>query len=382
MGWYHVRRKPSGKFEARWALPDGTVESKCFDYKEQARAYAVQRAKGVVDEHVGLAIVRKDAREALAEFLARSLDPKTTALNERRMGQFFGFAGKRLVHCTDITEPLINEFDNALRVAGSNPGGRHHVLKIVRAFCKFCLKKKWMPSSPFFPFGDFKLPKSTFHGRPLTYDEGQKMISIEPRYADVDLQINRAIRLGRAAILRISQVWKLTPEDFRVPDLLRVDGIKGQPSEWKELHPDAVAVLNEMLPETGPGVRFFAHWGSVEAMRNSIEDKARRVGLPGVRFHDACKVTRVTELADQGWSPAKIAHVSNTTAKTLVAHYIKADKKKSFAEYKTFVAADHAQTTDRPQNGSNTVKQGEQERTQSNIVTDENAATSPPIPAL
>lgn len=380
LGWNDVRQKPSGKWEARWADESGKARGKCFLTKDQARKYASDRANGLLNVAVGLTVNQKDIREALAEFLARSLNAKTTALNERRMTTFLAFASS-VKFCNEITEAVINSFDNALRASGANPGGRQHVLKIVRAFCKFAMRKKWMVTSPFFPFGDFKLPKSTYQGRALTPKEFADLISIESRYP-VDVHLNRAFRLGRATMLRISQVWKLTPEDFRAPDQLYVDGIKGQPPEWKPLHPDALEVLNELLPLTQPGQRFFSHWGTVEAMRNSVEDKARRAKLAGVRFHDAGKVTRVSELADAGWSPAKIAHVSNTTAKTLVAHYIKADRNQSFAEYKSFQRTDLPQTYRGPEMALNTTKHGSLGPIELNKSKGENSSTSQPIPAV
>ena len=46
-----------------------------------------------------------------------------------------------------------------------NPGGQSLSLRILRTFCRFCRKKKWLAS---YPFENFKIPKSEFVGRYLS----------------------------------------------------------------------------------------------------------------------------------------------------------------------------------------------------------------------
>jgi hypothetical protein len=156
---------------------------------------------------------------------------------------------------------------------------------------------------------------------------------IQNQFKEVDWWLNRAFRIGYSTILRISQVWKLTPGDFRAPDQLRVLPIKGQDPVWITLRPEAAAIVQELMPEAILQGRFFHYWASVESMRNSVEDKARRVGLAGVRFHDVCKVTAISDLSDQGYGPGDLEHISNTSKRILVDHYIKADRKRAFARY-------------------------------------------------
>src|SRR4051812_27074061 len=94
IGWYDTRKKPSGKHEARWAIADfarpGSTKTKAksFNTKEQAEAYARTQANLLLDAAVGLGGIRKPVNEAVDDFLDRSIDPKTTALYRRRLGEF------------------------------------------------------------------------------------------------------------------------------------------------------------------------------------------------------------------------------------------------------------------------------------------------------
>lgn len=370
IGWHDIRQKPSGKWEARWAIDGGKVKGKSFLSKEQARKYASDQANGLLNCAVGLTVTKKATAEALSDFLGRSVDESTTELYERRLTEFFaafphepGGDVRPLPAITYINQlsddAYINRYDKILVANGANPGGRNHHLRIVRTFCRYCVKKKWLAV---YPFEDFKMPQSEFEGRPLAPGDfdlmagPSKIHGNQHDLAETDLWLGRAFRLGRGTMLRISSVWGLTPKHFRAPDQLWVEAIKGQDPVWITLHPDALAVVLELLPGRSENQRLFDYWGSVEAMRNSVADKARRVGLPGIRFHDVCKVTRVSELAAAGWSPAAIAHVSNTSIKTLMTHYIKADRKRSFAEYANF----KPQTDGRPTNPRNVVEMGVQ----------------------
>jgi hypothetical protein len=220
---------------------------------------------------------------------------------------------------------------------------------------------------------------------------------------EIDWWLNRAFRLGYSTILRISQVWKLTPEDFRAPDQLRIWPIKDQDPVWITLRPEAVAIIQELLPEAILHGRFFHYWASVESMRNSVEDKARRVGLgrlysddrrlirPGVRYHDVCKVTAISDLSDQGYGPGDLEHISNTSKKVLVDHYIKADRKRAFSRYMTHDGGKAAKAPaiqgppgahSGPENGGFVGVNGGQsglEGTKGNV---QNCSTSQQIPAV
>lgn len=349
LGWRDVRPKKSGKWEARWADENGAARGRTFMDKAVARKYADDMATEVLRGSVGMQL-NKPVRAALTEFLSRRLDYQTTALNERRMNEFL-VAMPEVQTTANITDAVINRFDAILEARGSNPGGRHHHLKIVRAFCNFCRKKNWLRSDP---FAGFKMPKSEFSGHPVTEEQFEKMCSIGwagsnetgvanglawnggNQYKDVDVWLRRAFIFGRETMLRISQVWKLTPADFREPNQLRVEGIKGQETEYKTLTPKAMAVLRELLPGCLPGARLFGYWSSVASMQCAVYKKAKRVGLPGLRYHDVCKVTRVTELDAAGFSIKEISQLSNTTPRTLLAHYIKPDKAQTQSKYEAF----------------------------------------------
>jgi len=352
-GWKDVRKKPSGKWEARWIDETGAVKGRSFVDKAVAAKLADDMARESERAAVGLGVTHKPIVNALAAFQDRRLDPKTVDLNGRRMKEFL-LAFPALTLVDQITDTHINTFDRMLEAKGCNPGGRNHHLRIVRTFCKFCRDKNWLPTNPFL---NFKMPKSDFEGRACTEEEFERMCSIGwvggnkisdtygigwqggNQYKDVDLWLRRAFRFGRETMLRVSQVWKLTPEDFREPGEIRVKGIKGQESEWKPLTEIALEVLRELLQVTKPGQRFFSYWSSVASLQQAVQKKATRVGLKGLRFHDVCKVTRVSQLDAAGFSIKEISQVSNTTPRTLLAHYIKPDKQKTFDKYRAFAQA-------------------------------------------
>lgn len=396
IGWHGTRKKPSGKHEARWAVPDEKqpgrtkVIGKSFNSIDQARTHASKKANELLNIAVGLSVSKKGVDEALADFLDQNLNPKTLALYERRMREFLSafpdtptaplLPLPKIVYVEQLADDkYITRFDRILEARGCNPGGRHHVLKIVRTFCLYSMSKKrrWLSA---YPFEGFKMPSSEFDGRALTDEEYAMVLAPtvgrlnQHALDETDRLLALAFRLGRGMIVRISQVWKLTPSDFREPGEVYIQGIKDQDPEWKPLAGDAVHVMRMLLNMTPAGQRFFAYWPTIEAMRTAVQDKVRRSGVKPTwddfkkrwvypRYHDICKVTAVSELAAvPGMSIADLVNITNTSAKTLQSHYIKADKARSHAKYKAYLASRPTvapiapQTNGRPTEGGKTAE--------------------------
>jgi hypothetical protein len=407
-------------------------------------------ANGALDVKVGLAVYSKPVQEARREFLERRTKDNTRQLNTRRVDEFLS-AMPEVKDTSHLTRNVIDRFALHLESTGHNPGGQEHHLKIVRAFCKFCMDNKWLMEHP---FKNFQMPKSEFAGRPLTPEEAHKIIepqngarimvftefdtrrnTYRVRYNDpngrpmevasgiaseaeaiqiklseqarldelgfvrpvqvreVDLWLKEAFAFGYSTMLRISQVWKLTSADFVGPDQLRVAPIKGQDPVWITLRQEAIDVLDRLTAKLNGQGRYFWYWPTVEAMRQAVEGKVRRAGIePTVyivngqrrevypRFHDICKVSRISELEKQGFSLGELEQLSNTTQRTLMAHYIKADRTRAFAKYKKFLGQQWANGW--PKNGgssgSNVVQGGVKEPKENS----QNSSTSQQIPAL
>lgn len=332
-GWNSVRRKPSGKWEARWADESGEARGKCFLTKEQAAKYAFTRAKEILDGATGLAVPTKNLDEAINSFLNRYTDEGTLEIYTRHLENFKA-AHPLLTMTGNITRALIEAYDADLTRAGHNPGGRRHILKTLKTFTNYCMGERWIMENPFGE-GDrrFKAPKSEFEGRALTPEETEKLIAGD---REVDWFINRAVRLARSTMRRSSQIYGLFPSHFREPGLLYFPSIKGQDAEWLPLQPEAVQIIRELMAHPGrpaPDARLFYRWNSVEHLRDAIRVKAIDVGLKGTRLHDAGKVTRVTELDAAGKGLGYISAVSGTSQQTLSRHYIKPDRRKAFQDY-------------------------------------------------
>jgi hypothetical protein len=420
-----------------------------FLSKVQADTFALKMANEALNVRVGLATHRKPVQEARKEFLERRTKENTRCLNERRIDEFLAVMTE-IENTSQLTRNLIDRYALHLERAGHNPGGQEHHLKIVRAFCKFCLDNKWLSEDL---FKNFKMPKSEFEGRPVTPEEAREIIEPEDgtrivvfkefdrrrgtfrvRYngpsgrpievasgvkteaealeiavceqarlhslglvrpvkiREGDLWLKEAFTFGHSTMLRISQVWKLTPPDFVAPDQLRVAPIKGQDPVWITLRQEAIEVLTRLSSKLAGQERFFWYWPTVERMRGAVKGKVRRTGVkPTVyvvngerrevypRFHDICKVSRISELEKQGFSLGELEQLSNTTQRTLMAHYIKADRARVFAKYKNFRGQPVANGWP-PNGGFSGVNrdQGLPKDTTENI---ENASTSQPIPA-
>jgi integrase len=380
LGWHGSRKRPNGTYQARWQDAEGLQSLGGFIGKTQADAYALKMAGAALDVLAGLAVVRKPIREARDAFLDRRTKANTRALNERRVDEFLA-AMPNIKDTSHLTSHVINQYARQLEDDGHNPGGQQHHLKIVRAFTNFCITSKWLTENP---FAKFEMPSSEYEGRALTPDEFALMISLETvtnQNKEVDQWLNWAFRFGKATLLRISQVWKLTPADFTAPNMLKVAPIKDTDPETKPLNDEAIQILQE-IPIRAPGSRYFSYWSSVEAMRNSVQDKARRVGLPGLRFHDVCKITGVTELSQQGFSLGDLAHLSNTSKATLDKHYIKSDRDRAYAKFLAFKKSGHTLATTGPQNEGFVAANGVQQAQEGSKGTIEIASTSQPIPSV
>lgn len=390
IGWHGTRKRANGRYQARWCDSEGVQSLGGFLSKAQAETHALNKAKEALNVMVGLAVFRKPIADARQGFLDRRTKENTRALNQRRLDEFLA-AMPEIKDTSQLTRNLIDRYAGLLARAGHNSGGQEHHLRIVRAFCNFCVAQKWLVESP---FTDFDMPKSDYEGRALNSEEWDRMVQpsrIPNQYKEVDWWLNRAFRLGYSGVLRISQVWKLQPKDFRAPNELWVEGIKDQEGEWKLLRPEAVAILQELLPGALLRGRFFHYWASVESMRNSVEDKARRVGLAGVRFHDVCKVTAVSDLAAKGYGPADLEHIANTSKRVLIEYYMKADRSRALARYvadqggkaaKAAPIQGHTRATFGPNNQGFVETSGDQLRQESAKETVEKASISPSIPEV
>jgi site-specific recombinase XerD len=225
-----------------------------------------------------------------------------------------------------LSESVVHSWLGALKARGYNAGGQSLALRVLRTFCRFCRKRRW---TSYYPFEDFKMPKSTFTGRYLTEGERSRLLSINPRY-DVDRHLNRAFTFGLYSLLRISQVFHCDWSHFRAPDQLWVPGIKGQEGRWIRLHPRAL----EAMGEPKPSGQIFDRWATLEAFRESVKKKAAREKLRGVRFHET-KHTGISALLEAGYSIPEVCKISGNSMRT-IAHYAHVNEKRAFEKWKSF----------------------------------------------
>lgn len=351
-GWWTTRKKPSGKHEARWADETGTARAKSFMTKAQAERYAQDKARNVSDAAVGLAILAKDLKEAAGIWLATFRDEGTLRIYTRHLDHFYETM-PTIVSVGDLTEDTIVAYDSILAGerwpdgrARHNPGGRRHVLKTFKAFAKFCVRRKWLLTDPFL---DFKMPKSEFSSRSLEPSEFARFTTPDERF-EVDLHLRDLYILMQETTIRSETAWSLTPGDFRAPDLLRVKAQKDQPPVWLSLTDKALAVVRARLQGRRATQRLFDYWSSVDAMRQASRKKARREGMAGVRPHDIGKVTRVSQLLSEGYTPKELEHITNTNWRTLMGYYAKADRERTFEKYQR---RNLPQTYTGPETGTN-----------------------------
>lgn len=324
---YWVFRR-GAKWHSGWRDENGRCHSKVHPVgagKALAEEYARRMAVEACQIRAGQPVRGKEIRLALEGFLSREdVKPCTHELNRRHLEAFIRHFKLRTVE--ELSEDLVNDWLAHLKALRWNPGGQSLSLRILRTFCRFCRKKKWIAV---YPFADFKIPKSEFAGRYLTDGERAKLLSIDPRY-EVDRHLNRALTFGLYSLLRISQVFHADWQHFKAPDQLWVPGIKGQDGRWIALHPKALHAMGDPK-DAGP---IFDRWETLAAFREAVYKKARREGLPGVRFHEA-KHTGISALLEAGYSIPEVCKISGNSYRT-IAHYAHVNEQRVFDKWKTF----------------------------------------------
>jgi integrase len=299
-----------------------------------AYEYARKMALEACQIRAGQPVQGKDVRIALDAFLGRAnVKSCTHDLNRRHLESLIDHFKLRRID--QLTPDLVNDWLGHLKAVGCNPGGQSLSLRILRTFCRFCCKKKWLGA---YPFADFRIPKSEFVGRYLTEEERTKLLSINPRY-EVDIHLSRALTFGLYSLLRISQVFHADWDHFRAPDQLWIPGIKGQEGRWITLHPKALAVIG-MPKDSGP---FFDYWETLPAFRDAVYKKVKREGLHGVRFHET-KHTGISALLEAGYSIPEVCRISGNSYRT-IAHYAHVNEQRVFEKWKGFEYRGARQTT-------------------------------------
>ena len=119
----------------------------------------------------------KEIAVAVEAFLSReNVKSSTHDLNRRHLNGVIRHFALRAVD--QLSEDVVNDWLRHLKASGCNPGGQSLSLRILRTFCRFCMKKEWLARNP---FKEFKIPKSEFVGRYLDEEERTKLLSINPR---------------------------------------------------------------------------------------------------------------------------------------------------------------------------------------------------------
>jgi len=316
------------KWHSGWRDEYGQCHSKVHPVgapKSLAQEYARKLALEACQIRAGQPVHGKDIHGALQAFLAREdVKDGTHDLNRRHLDALVEHFRIRTVD--QLTEEIVNDWLGHLKKRGCNAGGQSLSLRILRTFCRFCQKKKWLAV---YPFGDFKIPKSEFVGRYLSEEERTKLLSINPRYPG-DCYLNRALRFGLYSLLRISQVFSASWESFKSPDQLWVPGIKGQDGRWITLHPKALEAMGEPRA-SGP---IFDYWKTLAAFREAVYKKCRREKLLGVRFHET-KHTGISALLEAGYSVPEVCKISGNSYRT-ISHYAHVNEERVFEKWKSF----------------------------------------------
>ena len=325
------------KWHSGWRDAAGRCHSKVHAIgagKVLAQDYARQMALEACQIRAGQPVGKKDIHVALESFLSRE-DVKscTHDLNRRHLESLFNHFKLRTVD--QLTEDLVNEWLRHIKALGSNPGGQSLALRILRTFCRYCRKKKWLGQ---YPFEDFKIPKSEFVGRYLSEEERVRFLSVNPRY-DVDIHLNRALTFGLYSLLRISQVFHADWRHFKSPDQLWVPGIKGQEGRWITMHPKALTAMGSPK-ESG---HIFDRWESLPAFREAVYKKAKREKLGGVRFHET-KHTGISALLEAGYSVPEVCRISGNSYRT-IANYAHVNEQRVFEKWKSFEYRQTDETT-------------------------------------
>ena len=324
--YWAFRRGP--KWHSGWRDENGRCHSRVHPAgagKAFAQEYGRKMALEAGQIRAGQPVHGKEIRTALEAFLTReSVKPCTHDLNRRHLEALINHF--KLQTVDQLTQDLVNDWLGHLKGLGYNPGGQSLSLRILRTFCRFCCKKRWLAV---YPFDDFKMPKSEYVGRYLTEGERAKLLSINPRY-EVDCHLHRALTFGLYSLLRISQVFHADWRHFKAPDGLWVPGIKGQEGRWIKLHPKALAAMGTPQ-EVGP---IFDRWETLPAFREAIYKKVKRERLFGVRFHET-KHTGISALLEAGYSVPEVCKISGNSYRT-IAHYAHVNEQRTFEKWKTF----------------------------------------------
>jgi len=328
------RRGP--KWHSGWRDEVGRCHSKVHPIgsgKALAQEYARKMALEAGQVRAGQAINGKEIQFALESFLSRQdVKDSTHGLNRYHLDALINHFKLRSVD--ELTEDLVHEWLGHLKAIGYNPGGQSLSLRILRTFCRFCRKKKWLAA---YPFESFKIPKSQFVGQYLTDEQRDRFLSINPRY-DVDSHLNRALTFGLYSLLRISQVFSADWSHFKAPDQLWIPGIKGQDGRWIRLHPKALEAMGAPQ-ETG---QIFDRWETLSAFREAVYKKAKREKLLGVRFHET-KHTGISALLEAGYSVPEVCKISGNSYRT-IAQYAHVNEQRVFEKWKAF---EYSQSKDR-----------------------------------
>lgn len=316
------------KWHSGWRDESGRCHSK-VQPAGAGKALAVEFARKMALEacqvRAGQAVSGKSIYLALEAFLTREdVKAGTHGLNRRHLEALVNHF--RLETVDQLTPDVVNDWLGRLKTSGCNPGGQSLSLRILRTFCRFCRKKRWLAV---YPFDGFKIPKSEFAGRYLSEEERATLLSIDPRYP-VDYALNRALTFGLYSLLRISQVFSADWSHFKAPDQLWVPGIKGQEPRWIALHPKAREAMG--TPKSaGP---IFDYWDTLPAFREAVYKKVKRERLHGVRFHET-KHTGISALLEAGYSIPEVSRISGNSYRT-IAHYAHVNEQRVFEKWKAF----------------------------------------------
>ncbi len=323
--WIFRRR---GKWHSGWRDEAGRCHSKVHSVgsgKALAQDFARKMALEACQIRAGQPVRGKEISTALEAFLARAdVKSSTHDLNRRHLESLIHHFKLRTVD--QLTDDLVHEYLAHLKALTSNPGGQSLSLRILRTFCRYCRKKRWLA---LYPFEDFKIPKSEFVGRYLSEEERARFLSVDTRY-DVDIYLSRALTFGLYSLLRISQVFSAEWQHFQAPDRLWVPGIKGQEGRWITLHPKALDAMGSSK-ESGP---IFDHWETLPAFREAVYKKAKREKLRGVRFHET-KHTGISALLEAGYSVPEVCRISGNSYRT-IANYAHVNEQRVFEKWKSF----------------------------------------------
>ena len=320
--------KRNQKWHSGWRDQTGNCHSRVHPVgagKALAQDFARKMAMEACDIRTGGTVQGKDIRLALEAFLSREdVRVNTHDLNRRHLMAVL--AHFRLQTVEQLTEDLVHSWLGHLKGLGYNPGGQSLSLRVLRTFCRFCRKKKWLIN---YPFESFKIPKSVFVGQYLTDEQRDRLLFVNPRY-QVDIYLNRALTFGLYSLLRISQVFNAEWNHFKAPDQLWIPGIKGQEGRWIKLHPKAI----EVMGEPREGQRIFDHWDTLDAFREAVYKKAKREKLHGVRFHET-KHTGISALLEAGYSVPEVCRISGNSYRT-IANYAHVNEQRVFEKWKSF----------------------------------------------